>query len=252
MSSATSPLDLARIPRHVAIIMDGNGRWAKQRNRPRLFGHKAGVESVQRVVEVAREIGVEVLTLYAFSSENWNRPVTEVAGLMSFLKSYLQTELAKMLHNNIRLTCIGEQERLPIEVQEVLQKAMTATAANTQLTLNLALSYGARSELTRAMKKIALACHSEEISINDISEELISASLDTADLGDPDLLIRTGGEARLSNFLLWQASYSEIFFTETMWPDFREAAFLQAIADFQQRERRFGKISEQLLDIEKI
>jgi undecaprenyl diphosphate synthase len=232
--------------------MDGNGRWAKQRNRPRLFGHKAGVESVQRVVEVAREIGVEVLTLYAFSSENWNRPVTEVAGLMSFLKSYLQTELAKMLRNNIRLTCIGEQERLPIEVQEVLQKAMTATAANTQLTLNLALSYGARSELTRAMKKIALACHSEEISINDISEELISASLDTADLGDPDLLIRTGGEARLSNFLLWQASYSEIFFTETMWPDFREAAFLQAIADFQQRERRFGKISEQLLDIEKI
>ncbi len=246
--SASSFLDPTRIPRHVAIIMDGNGRWAQQRHQPRLFGHKAGVASVQEVVEVARKIGVEVLTLYAFSSENWKRPASEVAGLMSFLKSYLQTELTKMLRNEIRLTCIGDQDRLPPEVREVLQKAITATASNAKLTLNLALSYGSRSELTRAMKKLAASCVSGELRPQDITEEMVSASLDTAGLVDPDLLIRTGGEARLSNFLLWQASYSEIYFTETPWPDFRKEAFLQAIADFQQRERRFGKTREQLLD----
>jgi undecaprenyl diphosphate synthase len=246
--SVSSSLDPTRIPRHVAIIMDGNGRWAQQRHQPRLFGHKAGVASVQEVVEVARKIGVEVLTLYAFSSENWKRPASEVAGLMSFLKSYLQTELTKMLRNEIRLTCIGDQDRLPPEVQEVLQKAVMTTASNSKLTLNLALSYGSRSELTRAMKKLAVSCVSGELLPQDITEEMVSASLDTADLVDPDLLIRTGGEARLSNFLLWQASYSEIYFTETMWPDFRKEAFLQAIADFQQRERRFGKTREQLLD----
>jgi undecaprenyl diphosphate synthase len=239
-------IDPARIPRHVAIIMDGNGRWAQQRHQPRLFGHKAGVESVRAVVETARKIGVDILTLYAFSSENWKRPVSEVSGLMSFLKSYVQAELSRMLQNDIRLTCIGELDRLPVDVREVLEHAQAETALNKKLVLNLALSYGARSELTRAMRKIATACTAGTLQVDEISEELISAYLDTAGMVDPDLLIRTGGEARLSNFLLWQASYSEIYFTDVMWPDFRSEAFLKAIADFQQRERRFGRISAQL------
>lgn len=239
-------LDPARIPRHVAIIMDGNGRWAQRRHQPRLFGHKAGVESVRDVVETARTIGVEILTLYAFSSENWKRPASEVSGLMSFLKSYVQAELSKMLLNNIRFTCIGEVERLPIEVREVLTHAQAETALNDKLVLNLALSYGSRSELTRAMRKIAAACAAGTLNIEEIDEELIGNFLDTAGMVDPDLLIRTGGEARLSNFLLWQASYSEIYFTDIMWPDFRADAFIQAVADFQQRERRFGRISAQL------
>jgi undecaprenyl diphosphate synthase len=239
-------IDPARIPRHVAIIMDGNGRWAKNRHQPRLFGHKAGVESVRDVVEAARKIGVEILTLYAFSSENWKRPASEVNGLMSFLKTYVQTELSRMLENNIRLTCIGELARLPLVVRKVLELAQAETALNNKLVLNLALSYGSRSELTRAMRKIAAACAAGTLSVEEIDEELISAYLDTAGMVDPDLLIRTGGEARLSNFLLWQASYSEIYFTDVMWPDFRTDAFLEAIADFQQRERRFGRTSAQL------
>ena len=239
-------IDPARIPHHVAIIMDGNGRWAQQRHQPRLFGHKAGVDSVREVVEAARKIGVEILTLYAFSSENWKRPANEVSGLMSFLKSYVQAELAKMLQNNIRFTCIGELERLPLEVREVLGHAKIATAHNNGLVLNLALSYGSRSELTRAMRKIAAACVTGDLKPEEINEDVISRYLDTAGMADPDLLIRTGGEARLSNFLLWQASYSEIYFTDMMWPDFRKDAFHQAIADFQTRERRFGKISSQL------
>lgn len=239
-------IDPARIPRHVAIIMDGNGRWAQQRHQPRLFGHKAGVESVREVVETARKIGVEILTLYAFSSENWKRPASEVTGLMSFLKSYVQAELSGMLQNNIRFTCIGELERLPREVREVLEHAMAETESNTELVLNLALSYGSRSEMTRAVRKIGAACATGSLSPDEIDEELFSSYLDTAGMVDPDLLIRTGGEARLSNFLLWQASYSEIYFSDVMWPDFRAEAFLQAIADFQQRERRFGRISAQL------
>lgn len=244
--SQLSAIDPARIPRHVAIIMDGNGRWAQRRHQPRLFGHKAGVESVRDVVETARKIGIEILTLYAFSSENWKRPASEVSGLMSFLKSYVQTELSRMLQNNIRFTCIGELERLPMEVREVLEQAKAETASNSKLVLNLALSYGSRSELTRAIKKIATDCVAGTLNAHEIDEELISDHLDTAGMVDPDLLIRTGGEARLSNFLLWQASYSEIYFTDLMWPDFRTDAFLQAIADFQQRERRFGRISAQL------
>lgn len=239
-------IDPARVPRHVAIIMDGNGRWAQQRYQPRLFGHKAGVASVREVVETARKIGVEILTLYAFSSENWKRPASEVTGLMSFLKSYVQAELSGMLQNNIRFTCIGELERLPVDVREVLEQAKSETESNTELVLNLALSYGSRSEMTRAVSKIAAACAAGNLSPGDIDEELVSSYLDTAGMVDPDLLIRTGGEARLSNFLLWQASYSEIYFTDVMWPDFRADAFLQAIADFQQRERRFGRISAQL------
>jgi undecaprenyl diphosphate synthase len=236
-------IDSARVPRHVAIIMDGNGRWAQRRHQPRLYGHKVGVESVQEIVETARKIGVEILTLYAFSSENWKRPAAEVSGLMSILKSYVQSELSKMLQNNIRFTCIGELEQLPVEVREVLEQAKVRTAHNTELVLNLALSYGSRAELVRVVQKIAAACAAGTLSESEIDENLINGYLDTAGMVDPDLLIRTGGEARLSNFLLWQASYSEIYFTDVMWPDFRTEAFLQAIADFQQRERRFGRIS---------
>lgn len=244
--SLSPVVDSTRIPRHVAIIMDGNGRWAQRRHQPRLFGHKAGVDSVREVVETARQIGVEILTLYAFSSENWKRPASEVSGLMSFLKSYVQAELSQMLQNNIRFTCIGELDRLPIDVREVLNQAMTETADNKSLVLNLALSYGSRSEITRAMKRIATACTTGLLTPEEIDENVISGYLDTAGMADPDLLIRTGGEARLSNFLLWQASYSEIYFTDMMWPDFRKEALLQAIAEFQTRERRFGKISSQL------
>jgi undecaprenyl diphosphate synthase len=242
-------IDSARVPRHVAIIMDGNGRWAEQRHQPRLYGHKVGVESVREIVEIAREIGVEILTLYAFSSENWKRPATEVSGLMSLLKSYVQIELSKMLQNNIRFTCIGELERLPVEVREVLEQAKARTAENTELVLNLALSYGSRAELIRVVKKIATACSAGDLQVSEIDEDLINRHLDTGGMIEPDLLIRTGGEARLSNFLLWQASYSEIYFTDVMWPDFRADAFLHAIADFQQRERRFGRISAQLHNV---
>lgn len=238
-------IDSTRIPRHVAIIMDGNGRWAQRRHQPRLYGHRIGVESVREVVEVARKLGVQVLTLYAFSSENWKRPATEVSGLMSLLKSYVKSELSKMLQNNIRFTSIGDLERLPVEVREVLEQAKARTATNSDLVLNLALSYGSRAELTGVVKKIAAACCAGELRVSDIDEELIERHLDTAGMMEPDLLIRTGGEARLSNFLLWQVSYSEIYFTDVMWPDFRADAFLQAIADFQQRERRFGGISPQ-------
>ncbi len=239
-------IDPGSIPRHVAIIMDGNGRWAKRQGKPRLFGHKNGVNSVQEIVECAGEFGVEVLTLYAFSTENWKRPADEVGGLMGLLKVYLQKELSKMLKNSIRLTCIGDISKLPSDVCEVLEKTMQQTASNTKLTLNLALSYGGRAEMIKAVQQIAEEVCSGELNVSSIDEVLIDSHLYTADLPDPDLLIRTGGEARLSNFLLWQASYAEIYFTDTMWPDFRRDAFCLAIEEFQSRERRFGKTSAQV------
>ena len=239
-------LDKDRLPRHVAIIMDGNGRWAQRKKQPRLFGHRAGAESVREVVEISREIGIKYLTLYAFSSENWSRPVQEVTGLMSILKKYLQTELPRMQKNNVRLLSIGDRQRLPEVVREALEKGIRETAGNTKLTLNLALSYGSRDEIMRAVKKISALCAEGLISPDEISEESMTENLDTCLLPDPDLLIRTGGEARLSNFLLWQLSYAEIYFTEIMWPDFRKEAFLQALAEYQSRERRFGRTGEQL------
>lgn len=226
--------------------MDGNGRWARQRRKPRLFGHKAGADSVRVIVEACRKIGIRYLTLYAFSSENWRRPEQEVNGLMSILKTYLASELQTMLKNDIRLISIGDHSRLPEGVRKVLGSTIKKTAANSKLTLNLALSYGGRDEIVRAVKKINSRCLAGEIDAADISTSMISESLDTAAMPDPDLLIRTGGEARLSNFLLWQLSYAEIFFTETMWPDFREEVFFQAISDYQKRERRFGRTGEQL------
>lgn len=244
--SGTATVDLSRLPRHVAIIMDGNGRWAQQRKKPRLFGHKAGAESVSVIVEACREIGVEYLTLYAFSSENWNRPEQEVSGLMSILKRYLDSELTRMQKNDIRLRAIGDHSRLPESVRAALTRTAELTAGNTKLTLTLALSYGSRNEIVRAVQKIATLCQENKLDPGKISDQTICNNLDTYDMPDPDLMIRTGGEARLSNFLLWQLSYAEILFTETMWPDFRKEAFLQALLDFQSRERRFGRTGEQL------
>ena len=239
-------LDPTYIPRHIAIIMDGNGRWAKRQHKPRLVGHKVGVDSVQEIVECAGEWGVEVLTLYAFSTENWKRPADEVGGLMGLLKNYLQKELSRMLENNIRLTCIGNIAKLPKDVRDVLETTIKETAPNNKLVLNLALSYGGRAELIRGIQNIARDVCSGHLSADEIDEKCIDSHLYTADLPDPDLLIRTGGEARLSNFLLWQASYAEIYFTDTMWPEFREEAFVKAIAEYQSRERRFGQTSAQI------
>jgi undecaprenyl diphosphate synthase len=235
------------VPRHVAIIMDGNGRWAEERRQPRLFGHKAGVDSVREIVETSRHIGIEVLTLYAFSTENWNRPSGEVSGLMGLLKNYLQLELRNMLRNDIRLHCLGQQDRLPEDVRAVLQQTIDDTRSCRSMTLNLALSYGGRSELVLAVQEIAKKCRDGYLDWRTLSETTISQHLFTAGQPDPDLLIRTGGEHRLSNFLLWQASYSELYFTETRWPDFRKSQLLEAIAIFNRRQRRFGKISAQLV-----
>ncbi len=246
MSSGIDSLDREKLPRHVAMIMDGNGRWAKRQKKPRLFGHRAGAESVRDVVETCREIGIEYLTLYAFSSENWRRPEEEVRGLMAILKSYLETELRKMLQNGVRLMAIGDHSRLPEDVGESLQRVIEETRDNSSLTLILALSYGGRGEIVRAVQRQAEQCCSGKCSPAEITEESFAALLDTGSVPDPDLMIRTGGEARLSNFLLWQLSYAEIFFTDVMWPDFRREVFLSALLDYQNRERRFGRTGEQL------
>jgi undecaprenyl diphosphate synthase len=243
----TDPLiDPNHLPRHIAIVMDGNGRWAEKRNKPRLYGHKIGADSVRDIVEISREIGVKILTLYAFSSENWNRPVGEVTGLMSILQSYLTSEFTRMLQNDIRLTCIGDMSKLPDGVRTVLQDSIQKTAGNSSLILNLALSYGSRNEIVRAAQLLADKCVRGEMTPEEIDIQTMSTHLYTAGMADPDLLIRTGGEARLSNFLLWQLSYAEIYFTDVMWPDFRKKEFLEAVADFQNRERRFGKTGAQL------
>ena len=243
-------LDPERIPRHVAIIMDGNGRWAKQRNLPRIMGHKAGSESVKNIVRSARELNLEVLTLYAFSTENWKRPSLEVQGLMTLLKTFLKSELKNMLANNISLRCVGEIEMLPPDVQKILKEVIQNTARDAEekpgLILNLALSYGSRFEIVRAARIMAEKCVSGQFDPDDFSEKLFASHLYTAGLPDPDLLIRTGGESRLSNFLLWQLSYAELYITETMWPDFNNERFIEALKDFQSRERRFGQTSEQL------
>lgn len=240
-------IDPTRVPQHVAIVMDGNGRWAEKRKKPRLYGHKVGAKSVREIVEAAGELGVKVLTLYAFSSENWNRPEGEVTGLMTILKNYLESELSRMLRNNIRLTCIGDLQRIPQQVRKVLLDSIEKTQQNRDLTLNLALSYGSRDELVSAIQQIAKKCVLQQMDPATIDQQIVTDHLYTAGMMDPDLLIRTGGEKRLSNFLLWQASYAEIVFTETMWPDFRKEAFYHAIREFQRRERRFGKTGAQLI-----
>jgi undecaprenyl diphosphate synthase len=242
----SNELDPGNIPTHVAIIMDGNGRWAQSRGLPRPVGQKHGVESVQDIVHTAKRLGIKYLTLYAFSTENWKRPPLEVQALMGLLKSFLQKELRSITDNNVSLRCIGQKERLPEEVRMVLDEAITETADNDGLVLNLALSYGGRDEMARAVRKIATACREGRITPEEIDEHTLADHLDTAGQPDPDLLIRTGGESRLSNFLLWQLSYSEIFITETLWPDFRDKEFIAALTDFQKRQRRFGKTSKQV------
>jgi len=242
----TTSFDIRLVPTHVAIIMDGNGRWAEERNKPRLAGHKAGVDSVRAVVETARDIGVRHLTLYAFSTENWKRPPTEVTGLMKLLRTYLESELRTMLKNDIRLFCLGQRERLPVDVRRVLGTVMEETADCSGMTLNLALSYGGRNEMMRAVRQLAKQCVDGELDYRSLSEDMLTNLLDTAGQPDPDLLIRTGGEHRLSNFLLWQASYAELYFTETKWPDFRKDQLLEAVAAYGRKQRRFGKTGAQL------
>jgi undecaprenyl diphosphate synthase len=228
--------------------MDGNGRWARSRKKPRIYGHKVGADSVREIVEMSRELGIGHLTLYAFSSENWNRPEQEVSGLMNILKSYLVSELSRMEKNEIRLNCLGQIARLPDGVRRTLEETISRTASNDKMVLNLALSYGARDEICRAAKNIAHRCLDGQLHPERIDQQILSDNLYTKGQPDPDLLIRTGGEQRLSNFLLWQASYAEIYFTDTMWPDFRKQSYREALLDYQARERRFGKTGEQITD----
>jgi undecaprenyl diphosphate synthase len=231
------------LPKHIAIIMDGNGRWALRRGLPRFAGHKKGVETVRRVTEECRRLGVSVLTLYAFSDENWGRPKEEVGFLMDMLGTFLKAEIASMKENGIKFRTIGRIERLPASARTWIQKATTETESNSGMVLNLALSYGGRGEILEAVRRIRAANGGAA----DISEETFAAHLDTAGLPDPDLLIRTSGEKRISNFLLWQAAYAELYFADTLWPDFHEEDLLAAILDYQGRQRRFGLTQEQLV-----
>ena len=237
-------IDLNRIPQHVAIIMDGNGRWAKQRGHERSYGHQAGAETVHIIAEEAARLGVKYLTLYTFSTENWNRPSDEVAALMGLLFDSIEEET--FMKNNISFRVIGDIEKLPVNVQQRLNTCMEHTSQNTGMCLVLALSYSSHWEITEASRQIAILVQQGKLTPDQINSELISQHLTTNFMPDPDLLIRTGGEIRLSNYLLWQAAYSELYFCDTYWPDFREEELCKAICDYQRRERRFGKISEQI------
>jgi undecaprenyl diphosphate synthase len=232
----------AVLPTHVAVIMDGNGRWAKQRNLPRIEGHRTGAESVRAVVRAAGEIGIKYLTLYAFSVENWNRPKEEVDTLMKYLQRYLRTEAAELTKNNVRLEAIGQIYRLPDAVQQQLKKTIAATARHNGLTLVLALSYGGRAEIIEAVRAIAAKVKKGELDAGEITEQVVSQHLYTKHIPDPDLLIRTSGEMRVSNFLLWQISYAELVVTDTLWPDFRRAQLIQALEEYARRDRRFGGV----------
>lgn len=246
MSSVREQLDLSRLPQHVAIIMDGNGRWAKEHGKPRVWGHRNGVRSVREVTEAAAEIGIPWLTLYAFSTENWNRPRFEVGALMELLVSTIRDELETMNKNNIRLHAIGNIEALPASTYKALLEGIENTRNNTRMTLTLALNYSARWEITEAMRKATGLAAKGELSPDDVSENTVSQLLSTHGIPDPELMIRTSGETRISNFLLWQLAYTELYFSDIYWPDFKREDFYLAIKDYQQRERRFGKTSEQL------
>jgi undecaprenyl diphosphate synthase len=234
------------LPKHIAIIMDGNGRWAKLKGQPRVFGHKNGVDSVREVIEGCAEIGVKFLTLYAFSTENWNRPKLEVRTLMSLLVSSLKKELKTLQKNNIKLNTIGNLNDLPKSAQKELLEVIEKTKNNTTLTLTLALSYGSRDEIVNVIKNISKKVVNNELSIEEINENIINNHLYTFSLPDVDFMIRTSGEKRISNFLLWQIAYAEMYFTNTLWPDFRKENLFNAILEYQNRERRFGKTSEQI------
>ena len=239
-------IDERNLPKHIAIIMDGNGRWAQTQGKNRLFGHRNGTEAVHKVVEAAARMRIEHLTLYAFSTENWNRPKLEVSTLMDLLVKALRRELNKMIKNNIQLRCIGNINKLPVEVKKELNETIQKTSHNTGMILTLALNYGARQELTQAVQQIAAKVKNNIISLENVDETIINEHLYTQNLPAVDLLIRTSGEQRISNFLLWQIAYAELYFSEVFWPDFNERHFEDAIISYQKRERRFGKTSEQL------
>ena len=234
------------LPKHIAIIMDGNGRWARFKNLPRAAGHKEGINSVREIVRVCGEIGVSHLTLYTFSSENWSRPKTEVSAIMKLLLSTIKKEISNLDANNVKLSTIGNLRELPRETQKNILDGVEKTKSNTGLNLILALSYGSRQELIRAIKRTFIRVKESSLEIDNIDETLLSSELYTADIPDPDLIIRTGGEYRLSNFLLWQSAYSELLISETFWPDFRESDLLNSITDYQNRQRRFGQTAEQV------
>ncbi len=240
------PLDYDKLPEHIAIIMDGNGRWAKQRGKKRIFGHQQGVKAVQKIVEEAARLKVPYLTLFAFSTENWNRPKEEIGTLMKLLVRSLREELEKMLKNNIRLTTIGATDRLPTQVQKELELVVEKTKNNSNMVLTLALSYGGREEIQRATREIAVLVKNNIISPEKIDESIINRHLYAQNLPDVDLLIRTSGEQRISNFMLWHLAYAELYFTSTCWPDFDEKELHAALLNYQNRERRFGKTSEQV------
>lgn len=244
--SLKQQIDTEKLPKHVAIIMDGNGRWAKQKGKNRIFGHSGGVSAVREIVEAAAELGIKYLTLYTFSTENWNRPQDEVSGLMKLLMKTTRLEVKTLTKNNIRLRAIGDIEGLPKSTYEELKHAMEATSQNTRMELILALNYGSKAEILRATKQIAEAVKSGTVSTSEINEELFSKHLFTTGIPDPELMIRTSGESRLSNFLLWQLAYAEFHFTDTLWPDFDKEEFYKAILSYQKRERRLGMTSEQI------
>ncbi|MCK9163249.1 MAG: isoprenyl transferase [Bacteroidales bacterium] len=244
--SLKDKINSSRLPKHVAIIMDGNGRWAKCHGKDRLFGHQNGVESVREVTEASVELGIKYLTLYAFSTENWNRPQEEIEGLMMLMIQAIENETPTLMKNNVRFETIGDIEKINNETREAIDRITEKTKNNDALTLIIALSYSSRWEIEKAVRDIAKAVKNNKINPEDITQEMISQHLCTKDFPDPDLLIRTSGEYRISNFLMWQLSYSELYFTQTFWPDFKKENYYEAILDFQSRERRFGKTSEQL------
>lgn len=244
--SLKEKINPAKLPQHIAIIMDGNGRWAKQQGAERIFGHENGVKSVRETVEAAAEIGIKYLTLYAFSTENWNRPQEEVMALMSLLVSTINAEIPTLNKNSIRLQAIGDLKSLPSDCFNELQEAIENTKNNSRMTLVLALSYSSRWEIINAVKEIAHKIENKTLSASQINEAVFTQHLCTATIPDPELMIRTSGEHRISNFLLWQIAYSELYFTDKLWPDFRKEDFYEAILDYQNRERRFGKTSEQI------
>lgn len=239
-------IDIERLPRHIAIIMDGNGRWAKERGKQRIFGHQSAVQSVREVSEASAELGVKFLTLYAFSTENWNRPLAEVTGLMSLLAQTIKAEVVTMNKNSIKLNAIGDLKSLPKSNYDQLMQAIADTSHNTRMTLTLALSYSGRWDLTQASRRMAQDVADGKLKPEEITDKSLPNYLSTAGMPDPELLIRTSGEERISNFLLWQLAYSELYFTSKYWPDFRKADLYEAILNYQHRERRFGKTSEQV------
>ena len=240
-------INIERLPKHIAIIMDGNGRWAKERGKQRIFGHQSAIQSVRDVSEGCAELGVEYLTLYAFSTENWNRPVAEVTGLMTLLAQTIKNEVVTLNKNNIRLNAIGDLKSLPKSNYDMLMEAIEETKGNTRMTLTLALSYSGRWDLMQASRRMAADVAAGNIKPEEITQDTIDNYLSTAGIPDPELLIRTSGEERISNFLLWQLAYSELYFTPKYWPDFRKDDLYEAILNYQRRERRFGKTSEQVI-----